>query len=202
LGLDGSNRLDIVLMQLVRLTRNGEIVRMSKRTGNAITLTNLLDEISVDAARFFFNFRQSDSAIDFDLDLAVREDSENPVYYVQYAHARICSLINMLASEGHCVLSYNDIKFPQIESDTEKQLIKALAGLPDEISSAAEALDPSQINRYLMDLSGCFHSFYNAEKIRNNPDDILNYRLKLADCTKKVLCVGLSVIGVTAPEKM
>ena len=143
LGLDGEHRLDIVLMQLVKLTRGGEVVRMSKRTGKAISLTDLLDEIPVDAARYFFTARP-ESPVEVDLELAVRQDSENPVYYVQYAHARICTLIAALAAEGHAVPETADMSL--LQHETEKELIKQLAALPEEIRLAARDYDPSRIN--------------------------------------------------------
>ena len=143
IGLDG-DKLDIVLMQLVKLTRNGEVVRMSKRTGKAISLTDLLDEIPVDAARYFFNSRP-ESPVEFDLELAIRQDSENPVYYVQYAHARICTLLSALAAEGHTVPTSADASL--LSTPEEKELIKQLASLPEEIRLAARDYDPSRINR-------------------------------------------------------
>ena len=156
LGLDGSHRLIIVLMQLVNLLQDGQPVRMSKRSGKAIALRDLLDEVSVDAARFFFNSRSSPSALDFDLDLAVREDSENPVYYVQYAHARICSLIARLAEEGHLVPDAAAVDPALYATAEEKALIKTLSQLPEVIRLAARDYDPSGVNRYLVTLAGSF----------------------------------------------
>ena len=158
LGLDGTNRLDIVLMQLVKLLRDGEVVKMSKRTGKAISLTDLLDEVPVDAARWFFNAKP-DTQMDFDLGLAVREDSENPIYYVEYAHARICSLLRNLAAEGHPVPAVAAVDAGLLSSETEIALIKQLALFCDELRLAARDYDPSHINRYLVDLAGCFHRF-------------------------------------------
>lgn len=201
LGLDGENRLDIVLMQLVRLTRNGEQVRMSKRTGKAISLSDLLDEIPVDAARWFFNSKP-ESQMDFDLDLAVRQDSENPVYYVQYAHARICSLIANLAEEGHQLPKASEIDASCFETGFERELIKELAVLPDEILKAAADLDPSRINRYVTGLAARFHRFYNACRIRDAEPGVLEARLKLAASVKSVIAVSLGILGVAAPEKM
>lgn len=199
LGLDGEHRLDIVLMQLVKLTRNGEVVRMSKRTGKAISLTDLLDEIPVDAARYFFNSRP-ESAVEFDLELAVRQDSENPVYYVQYAHARICSLLAMLAQEGHPVPETADLAL--LCDPTEKELIRQLAALPEEIRLAAQSLDPSRINRYVTELAARFHRFYTACRLKGAEEELLNARLLLADATRRVIALSLGLIGVTAPEKM
>ena len=200
LGLDGEHRLVIVLMQLVKLLRDGEVVRMSKRTGKAISLTDLLDEVPRDAARWFFNSRP-DTQMDFDLGLAVR-DSENPVYYVQYAHARICSVIRNLAEAGHAVPAPEDIEPAALESGHERELVKQLAGLPDELLHSAEALDPSRINRYAMELAARFHRFYNACRIKGEAEPVLKARLLLADCTRGALEVCLGILGVSAPEHM
>lgn len=199
LGLDGENRLDIVLMQLVKLTRNGEVVRMSKRTGKAISLTDLLDEIPVDAARYFFNSRP-ESPVEFDLELAIRQDSENPVYYVQYAHARICTLLSALAAEGHSVPASADAAL--LSTTEEKELIKQLAALPEEIRLAARDYDPSRINRYVTELAARFHRFYTVCRLKGAESDIQAARLLLADCTRRVIAVALGIIGVSAPEKM
>ena len=199
LGLDGEHRLDIVLMQLVKLTRNGEVVRMSKRTGKAISLTDLLDEIPVDAARYFFNSRP-ESPVEFDLELAIRQDSENPVYYVQYAHARICTLLSALAAEGHTVPASADAAL--LSTPEEKELIKQLAALPEEIRLAARDYDPSRINRYVTELAARFHRFYTVCRIKGAESDVQAARLLLADCVRRVIAVSLGIIGVTAPEKM
>ena len=199
LGLDGEHRLDIVLMQLVKLTRNGEVVRMSKRTGKAISLTDLLDEIPVDAARYFFNSRP-ESPVEFDLELAIRQDSENPVYYVQYAHARICTLLSALAAEGHTVPASADASL--LSTAEEKELIKQLAALPEEIRLAARDYDPSRINRYVTELAARFHRFYTVCRIKGAESEVQAARLLLADCVRRVIAVSLNIIGVTAPEKM
>ena len=184
LGLDGEHRLDIVLMQLVKLMRGGEVVRMSKRTGKAISLSDLLDEIPVDAARYFFNSRP-ESPVEFDLDLAVRQDSENPVYYVQYAHARICTMILALKAEGHEVPDINSVDLSLLTAEQERELIKQIAMLPEEIRLAAR-----------------FHRFYTACRIKGAEEGVLNARLCLADTVRKVIALSLSVIGVSAPSKM
>jgi arginyl-tRNA synthetase len=202
LGLDGSHRLVIVLMQLVNLMQDGKPVRMSKRSGKAIALHDLLDEISVDAARYFFNSRASTSPLDFDLDLAVREDSENPVYYVQYAHARICSLLSRLAEEGEKVPAAEAVDAGVMTTPEELALIKALAQYPEEIHLAARDYDPSRINRYLVALAGDFHRFYNACRIKGEEPTVLSARLKLADTVRAVLANGMGLLGVSAPEKM
>ena len=201
LGLDGEHRLDIVLMQLVKLMRGGEVVRMSKRTGKAISLSDLLDEIPVDAARYFFNSRP-ESPVEFDLDLAVRQDSENPVYYVQYAHARICTMLSALAADGHEVPDINSADLSLLSTEQERELIKQVALLPEEIRLAARDYDPSRINKYVTELAARFHRFYTACRIKGAEEGVLNARLCLADTVRKVIALSLSVIGVSAPEKM
>ena len=201
LGLDGTNRLDIVLMQLVKLVRDGEVVRMSKRTGKAISLTDLLDEIPVDACRYFFNAKP-ETQMEFDLGLAVREDSENPVYYVQYAHARICTLLKALAAEGYQVKDAADVDFTVLSVPEEKALIKQLAQYPVVVQLAARDYDPSFINRYLTELAAAFHKFYNACRIKGEAENVLLARLKLADTARAVLKNGMTLIGCSAPEKM
>ena len=201
LGLNGSEKLDIVLMQLVKLLRDGEAVRMSKRTGKAISLSDLLDEVSVDAARWYFNAKP-DTQMEFDLGLAVREDSENPIYYVEYAHARICSLLRALAEEGVSVPAQADVEMSLLSGEPEKALIKQIAQFCEEIRLAARDYDPSHINRCLQDLAGCFHRFYNACRIKGEAPAVQAARLKLADDTRIVLKNGLALIGVDAPEKM
>ena len=202
LGLDGSNRLVVVLMQLVNLMQDGKPVRMSKRSGKAIALHDLLDEINVDAARYFFNSRTSTSPLDFDLDLAVRQDSENPVYYVQYAHARICSLVARLGEEGEKVPAAAGVDASVMTAPEELALMKALAQFPEELHLAARDYDPSRINRYLVSLAGDFHRFYNACRIMGEEHAVLAARLKLADTVRAVLANGLGLLGVSAPEKM
>ena len=202
LGLDGSGRLVIVLMQLVNLLQDGKPVRMSKRTGKAIALHDLLDEISVDAARYYFNNRAATSPLDFDLDLAVRQDSDNPVYYVQYAHARICSLLANLAQDGDQVPAAAQVDAALLSTEEERALIKNLAQYPQELHLAARDYDPSRINRYLTALAGDFHRFYNACRIRGEEQGLRLARLKLADTVRLVLANGLGLLGVSAPEKM
>jgi len=201
LGLNGSERLDIVLMQLVQLKRDGETVRMSKRTGKAISLSDLLDEIPVDAVRWFFNAKP-DTHLDFDLGLAVRQDSENPVYYVQYAHARICSLIRNLAQDGESVPSAAEADVSLLTSPSELDLMRQLARFPEEIKLSSRALDPSMINRYLVELASRFHRFYNSERIRGAESGVLKARLKLVDATRSVIAAGLLLLGIDAPERM
>ena len=201
LGLDGEHRLDIVLMQLVKLVRDGEVVRMSKRTGKAISLTDLLDEIPVDACRYFFNAKP-ETQMEFDLGLAVREDSENPVYYVQYAHARICTLLKALEAEGYTVPAAGEVDFSLLSGEAEQALIKKIAAYSQVVRRAARDYDPSHINRYLTELAGDFHRFYTACRIKGEERPVLLARLKLADTARSVLKNAMTLIGCTAPEKM
>jgi arginyl-tRNA synthetase len=198
LGLQG-RQLEFLIMQMVRLVRGGEVVKVSKRTGKALTLSDLLDEIGCDPCRFFFNAKP-DTHLEFDLDLAVRQDSENPVYYVQYAHARICSLLETLSADGLTVPEEPDVSL--LASEQERELIVALAQFPGEIKAAAAALDPSHINRYCTDLAARFHKFYSACHIRGEEKAVAEARLALAAATGTVLKNALAILGVSAPETM
>ncbi len=200
-GISG-DKLDVLVIQLVRLMRNGEIARMSKRTGKMITLSDLIDEIGVDAARFFFNMRAAGSHMDFDLDLAVSQTNENPVFYVQYAHARICSIIRILEESGVKVPAYSDIDASLLKKDEELELLYTLARLPEEIRASAESFDPSNLTHYLIDVASHFHSFYNACRVRDEEENLMNARLKLIECTRVVIKNVLDILGVSAPEKM
>ncbi len=199
LGID-PDKLDVILMQLVRLVKEGKPVKMSKRTGEMITLSDLLEDIGIDATRFFFNLRQADSHFDFDLDLAAEQTNENPVYYVQYAHARICSIIKRLAEENIVVKSGADLSC--LGKEEEKDLIVMLASYPEEIKTAALTTDPTRITRYILELASTFHTFYNACHIKGEEENIMYARLLLAECVRKVLASGLKLLGVEAPEKM
>ena len=201
LGLDGEQRLDIVLMQLVKLLENGAEVRMSKRTGKMISLSNLLEEIPVDAARYFFNSRP-ESTVEFDLELAKRQDSENPVYYVQYAHARICTMLANLAAEGYTVPSVEEADLSLLTESAELELIRQIACLPEEIRLSVRDYDPSRINKYVTELAARFHKFYTVCRCKGEEEHILRARLFLADSVRVVLENSLAVIGVAAPEKM
>ena len=201
LGLDGEHRLDIVLMQLVKLVRDGEVVRMSKRTGKAVSLTDLLDMVPVDACRYFFNAKP-ETQMEFDLGLAVREDSENPVYYVQYAYARICTLLKALEAEGYTVPAAGEVDFSLLSGEAEQALIKKIAAYSQVVRLAARDYDPSHINRYLTELAGDFHRFYTACRIKGEERPVLLARLKLADTARSVLKNAMTLIGCTAPEKM
>lgn len=200
-GEDGS-KLDVVLMQLVRLMQDGEVVRMSKRTGKAITLSDLLEDISVDAARFFFNMRSAGSHLDFDLGLAKQQSSDNPVYYVQYAHARICSILRLLGEEGINVRKYSEINPGVLTDEAELTLLKKLTDLPEEIKAAAESMEPARITRYVMELATDFHSFYNSCRVKGEEQEIMDARLKLIDSVRIVISGILKMLKITAPEKM
>ena len=162
IGLNGED-LDVVLMQMVNLMRDGQPVRMSKRTGNAITLTDLLEEVPIDSARFLFNMHDAGSGIDFDLDQAVKTDNDNPVYYVQYAHARICSILKKMESEGVQFAGAEKVDATLLTEPSEMDLIRMLAAFPQEIVMAAEKYDPSRINRFVIDLASAFHRFYGRQ---------------------------------------
>lgn len=201
IGID-PDRLDIVTMQLVRLVRDGEVVRMSKRTGKMITFRELIEETGVDAARFFFNMRQSSSHLDFDLGLAVEQSNDNPVFYVQYAHARICSIVRLLEEEGVTVKKDGELDYSLLTAPEELSLIRRLADFPDELLSAAEAMEPSKITRYAMDVAAHFHSFYNACRVREEDPRLQDARLSLIDATRQVIRNAMNVLGVDVPEQM
>ena len=201
LGLDGSHRLEIVLMQLVQLVRDGQPVRMSKRTGNAIALHDLLDEVSVDAARFFFNSRAAASPIEFDLGLAVRQDSDNPVYYVQYAHARIKSILKALAQEGIST-EVREADLSLLTEPSELDLIRELSRLPEEIRLAAVQRDPSRLNRAAAQTAAAFHKFYTECRIKDVAPALRDARILLCNCTATVIENTLSSFGVSAPDHM
>lgn len=201
LGVDAS-RLQIVLMQMVRLVRDGEIVKASKRSGKAITLVTLLEEVPVDAARFLFNSYEPNTRIDFDLDLAVQQDSQNPVYYVQYAHARVCSILRNLAADGitprECTLE----ELGLLAAPEEAELIRQISAYTSEVEGAAKAMDPARITRYVMALSTLFHKFYNACRVKGDNPALTAARLYLCTAFKQVLENGLGLFKVTAPESM
>lgn len=202
LGLDGSHRLEIVLMQLVRMMQGGEVVRMSKRTGKSLTLTDLLDEIPVDAARFFFNSRAAETQMEFDLDLAIKQDSDNPLYYVQYAHARICSVLRNAQESGIALPDAEKTDLSVLSGSDERQLIKQIALLPEEIVQSAVSRDPSRLNKYAVTLAQQFHHFYNACRIKDAEPAVRDARLTLCLAAKQTIGNVLKLIGVEAPESM
>ncbi len=195
-------KLQIVLFQLVRLYRNGEIARMSKRTGRAISLDDLLDDVGTDAARFFFNLKTSGSHLDFDLDLAVEQSNNNPVFYVQYAHARICSILRKLNENGIVLNHVGEIKMERLTQPEEITLMKRLAEYPEEVTLSAQILEPSRLTRYVMDVASDFHSFYNACRVKVEDQDLLQARLLLVDSARIVIKNVLELIRIKAPEKM
>lgn len=201
LGLDGNN-LNVVLMQLVRLVKDGKPVKMSKRTGKAIQLADLLDEVPVDAARFLFNMREANTQMDFDLDLAVEQSSQNPVYYVQYAYARICSIVKSLKTEGITPRACTSEELMLLSSAEERELINHLAAYTDEIIAAAASYDPTKITRYVLLLASLFHKFYNARRVKGDDESLTQARLNLCLCVKTVIGNVLSMFGITAPESM
>ena len=201
LGID-ADRLDIVIMQMVRLIKNGETYKLSKRSGKAITLRTLLDEVPIDAARFFFNLREPNSHLEFDLDLAVEQSSSNPVYYVQYAHARICSILKNMAAQG---ISYKSLESKDLDCLTqpeERELIRMMSELEDEIISSAKAYDPSKITRYAIDLATLFHKYYNSCRVMCDDENIMYARLFLCVMVRQVLRNVLKILNVDAPEVM
>lgn len=202
LGVDAS-RLTVVLMQMVAVMRDGKPVKQSKRSGKALTLVTLLEDIPVDAARFFFNLREANSHFEFDLDLAVEKSSSNPVYYVQYAHARICSLIRNLNDDGITAPDAKDAALALLETAPERELIRQIALLPAEINAAAKQLDPSRMTKYAVELAALFHKFYDACKVRDAESVALrDARLLLCTATRQVLGNVLHLLKVSAPEKM
>ena len=198
----GGDRLDVILMQLVRLTRDGEVVRMSKRTGKAITLVDLLEDIPIDAVRFLFNMREPGSQMEFDLDLAVEQSSQNPVYYCQYAHARICSIIKKLKSEGIEARDCSDEELEMLREPEERELICHLAGLTNEIVNSAKNYDPAKITRYVVDLATLFHKFYNACRVKCDDESLMQARLYLCVCVKETIKNILKMLRITVPESM
>lgn len=195
------DRLKVVLMQMVRLVRNGEAVKLSKRSGKAITLVTLLDEVPIDAARFFFNLREPNTHCEFDLNLAVEQSSENPVYYVQYAHARICSILKNLAAEGISPKETSKKELDVLTCDEEIELIRHLGALTGEITEAAAALDPSKITKYAVELATLFHKFYNACRVRCDDEGLMYARLQLCLCTKPCLKMFWRYLKSTLPRQ-
>ncbi len=201
-GLDGS-KLNVVLMQLVRLLDNGVPVKMSKRTGKAIQLADLLDEVPVDAARFFFNLREANTQMDFDLGLAVQQNSQNPVYYVQYAHARICSILRQEEAKKYNLAEVTDAALDRLCEPAEVELIRYLSSLPNEIIAAAKEYEPARMTRYVMDLASKYHKFYHDCRVLNDADpELTGARLVLCDCVRQVIANILNMLKVEAPERM
>ena len=198
LGFD-AEKLDVRLLQMVRLLRGGELIKLSKRTGQTITLSELIEEVGTDAARYFFVMRSMDSQLDFDMDLATSQSNENPVYYIQYAHARICSIFRQ-AEENN--LKAENPELALLVEETEINLINKLAEYEDEIEKAAKEYAPQRIARYAYDLAGCFHSFYNQCRILGVDEKLAEARLALVKATAHVIRHALGIVGVSAPECM
>ena len=201
LGVDAS-KLDAVLMQMVRLVRDGEVIKASKRSGKAITLVTLLDEVPIDAARFFFNLREPNSHFDFDLDLAVKESNSNPVYYVQYAYARICSIIRNLEAEGITRRKCTGEELALLNAPEERELTLHIAALTDEIISAAKTYDPAKITHYVEELATKFHKFYAVCRVKGADEPLMQARLTLCADTATVIKNVLTLMKINAPEKM
>jgi len=185
------DHLEVLLLQMVSLYRDGELVKMSKRTGQSVTLAELIEEVGTDAARFFFIMRSLDSQLDFDLDLAKSKSSENPVYYIQYAHARICSIFRQAQEAG--ITKADQPKLSLLTDESELALIKKMAAYVEEIEYAAKERAPHRIARYVHELASEFHSFYNRCRIMGVDQDLAQARLALVDA---------AMLGVSAPEKM
>ncbi len=200
-GCDG-DKLEIVLIQLVRLMRDGEVVRMSKRSGKAIQLADLLDEVPADAARFFFNLQSASTRMDFDLGLAIEQSAQNPVYYVQYAHARICSIFKKLAEQGVTLRPCISLELALLTAPEEKELIRHLAAYTGELVAAAQSLDPARVTRYSMELATLFHKFYNSCRVMVDSEPLMQARLSLCDATRTTLRNALTLLKIDAPESM
>ena len=201
LGIDAS-RLDAVIMQMVRLVRDGETIKLSKRSGKAITLNTLLEEVPIDAARFFFNLREPNSHFDFDLELAAKQSSENPVYYVQYAHARICSIIRKAKEQGTELRKPTEEELDRLNSSEERELISHLSKLTGEIISAAKQYDPAKITHYVVELATLFHKFYNAHRVVSEDEGLMQARLYLCEAVKNTIKNILTMLKIDAPESM
>jgi arginyl-tRNA synthetase len=201
LGYD-PDKLDILLMQLVRLYRGGNIVRMSKRTGTTVSLDELIEEVGRDAARYFFVMRSPDSHLDFDLELAKQQNQENPVYYVQYAHARICSIFRQAEAAGVRMSGIAEIDPSLLQEEEELALLRKIADFPEEISVAARTMAPQRIARYVLELAGLFHSFYNHHRVLCQDQRLQNARLLLMHVTRITIKNSLKVLGVSSPERM
>ena len=201
LGID-ETRLNMIIMQMVRLVKNGETYKLSKRSGKAVTLETLLDEVPIDAARLFFNLREPNTHCEFDLDLAVKQESQNPVYYVQYAHARICSIIRNLKAEGITARQLDAQALNVLTSSEERELVRHIAEYTDTIISSAKDYNPALITRYVMELATLFHKFYNACPVKSAEDDLKYARIELCNATASVIRNALSLLKIDAPERM
>jgi arginyl-tRNA synthetase len=195
-------QLTVILMQLVKLYQGGELIRMSKRSGQYVTLKDLIEEVGYDAARYFFVMRNPDSAMDFDLDLAKSKSADNPVFYVQYAHARICSILRQTQAKGYALPDFKTVDYSVLGEVQEGALMKKLADLPEEIATAAETLEPHRLCAYLHDLASSFHSFYNHCRVNTEEELLRNARLGLSRATAIAIENVLTILGVNAPTEM
>ena len=201
LGYNKDN-LQVILMQFVRLIQDGEVVKMSKRSGKYITLRELMDEVGKDAARFFFNLRDPDSTVDFDLDLAIAQSADNPVYYVQYAHARLCSILRQAEELGYSLTPPDEEEVKRLSCPEERDLLKKIADLPEEVGAAATLMEPHRLARYVLDLAALFHTFYNSQRVLVKDEGLRRARLGLVGAVRQCICNVLGILGVSAPEKM
>ncbi|WP_404455940.1 arginine--tRNA ligase [Virgibacillus necropolis] len=199
LGYD-KERFEVKTIQMVSLFENGEKVKMSKRTGKAVALRELMEEVGIDAVRYFFVTRSNDSQLDFDMDLARSESNENPVYYVQYAHARICTMLTQAEEKGFA--THSDFDATLLTAEKETDLLKKLGEFPQTVADAAVKRTPHKVTQYVFDLATLLHSFYNAEKVFSDDQELTKARLALMEAVKTTIANGLKLIGVTAPEKM
>jgi len=195
-------KLKVLIAQMVSLFQNGEKVKMSKRTGKAVTIEDLMDEVGVDAIRYFFTMRSMDSHLDFDMDLAVSTSNENPVFYVQYAYARICSIFRQAEEQGIALAPLADAPLDKLAAEHEYELLRKMGELPDAISDAARGYAPHHMIRYVYELASLFHSYYRAERVITDDAEQSQARLQLLAALKIVLGNGLRLVGVSAPEKM
>jgi len=196
------DRLEVIILQMVNLYRNGELVKMSKRTGQSVTLAELIEEVGTDAARFFFIMRSADSQLDFDLDLAKSRTNENPVYYIQYAHARIASIFRQAEEAGIAIPAWQDVRLDVLSSEYEIDLIKKMGSYPEEVAAAAQERAPHRIARFAHELAGLFHSFYNHCRIIGVDSETQAARLVLVKAVQTTLRHALGILGITAPDRM
>ncbi|KIL34570.1 arginine--tRNA ligase [Cohnella kolymensis] len=196
------DKLTVLIAQMVSLFQNGEKVKMSKRTGKAVTMEDLMDEVGVDAIRYFFTMRSMDSHLDFDMDLAVSTSNENPVFYVQYAHARICSIFRQAEEQGIQVLPWQESAFTRLDSEQEFDLLRKMGELPEVIAEAARLYAPHIIIRYVYELASQFHSYYKAERVITEDAEQTQARLQLLGALRIVIANCLALVGVSAPERM
>ncbi len=196
------DRLDIIIMQMVRLIKDGEVYKVSKRSGKAVTLSTLIEEVSVDSARFIFNMREANTQMDFDIDLAITQDSQNPVYYVQYAHARICSILKAMKNDGITVRECTDDELALLNTAEEKELISYIADYTNEVIASAREYDPTKITKYVLHLASLFHKFYNACRVKGDDESLMQARLNLCVATRTVIRNVLTMLKINAPESM